>query len=85
MRDRAVALGVRLSGELLATLSGMAAWGPPLVVPMEHTGGTAMTVKTATRAGRATNGVAKMGSAMGMIDTERDRRQAALLLAAPEG
>jgi hypothetical protein len=30
MRDRAVALGVRLSGELLATLSGMAAWGPPL-------------------------------------------------------
>ena len=63
----------------------VAAWGPPLVVPMEYTGGTAMTAKTATRAGRATNGVAKMGSAMGMIDTERDRRQAALLLAAPEG
>src|ERR1700730_15887669 len=73
---RAVALGVRWSGELLAILSGMAAWGPPRVVHMEYTGGTAMTVKTATRAGRATNGVAKMGSATGLIDTERDRRQA---------
>ena len=70
MRDRAVALGVRLSGELLATLSGMAAWGPPPVVRMEYTGGTAITVKTDTRAGRATNGVAEMGSAMAMIDTE---------------
>src|ERR1700730_998098 len=74
---RAVALGVRLSGELLAILSGMAAsGGPPRVVPMQYTGGTAMTVKTATRAGRATNGMAKMGSAVGMIDTERDWRQA---------
>ena len=57
MRDRAVALGVRLSGELVVTLSGMAAWGPPLVVPLEYTGGTALTVKTATRADRATNGM----------------------------
>jgi hypothetical protein len=37
---------------------------------MEYTGGTAMTVKTATRAGRAMNSVAEMGSAMGMINTE---------------
>jgi hypothetical protein len=70
MRAQAVALRVRLSGELLATLSSMAAWGPPLVVPMEYTGGTAMTVRTASRAGRATNRVAEMGSAMGLIDTE---------------
>jgi hypothetical protein len=47
--------------------------------------GTAMIVKTATRADRATNSVAEMGSAMGMIDTERDWRQAAQLLAASEG
>ena len=32
--------------------------------------GTAMTVKKAPRAGRAMNGVAKMGSAISMIDTE---------------
>jgi len=48
----------------------MAALGPPLVVPMEYTGGTAMTVKKAPRAGRAMNGVAKMGGAISMIDTE---------------
>jgi hypothetical protein len=48
----------------------MVAWGPPLVVPMEYTVGTAMTVKTALRAGRALNGAAEMGSAVAMIDTE---------------
>jgi hypothetical protein len=48
----------------------MAAWGPPLVVYMDYTGGTAITIKTATRAGRATNGVVEISSAMGLIDTE---------------
>ena len=39
----------------------------------------------ATRAGRATNSVAEMGSAMGTIDTELIGARRALLLAAPEG
>jgi uncharacterized protein YcfJ len=45
-------------GGIVGHFAGHGGIGPPLVVPMEYTSGTAMTVKTATKAGRATNGVA---------------------------
>ena len=45
-------------GGIVGHFAGHGGIGPPLVVPMEYTSGTAMTVKTATRAGRATNGAA---------------------------
>jgi hypothetical protein len=45
-------------GGIVGHFAGHGGIGLPLVVPMEYTSGTAMTVKTATKAGRATNGVA---------------------------
>jgi len=45
-------------GGIVGHFAGHGGIGPPLVVPMEYTSGTAMTVKTATKVGRATNDAA---------------------------